>query len=263
MVIEQTRVLDNKQVAQRLYSLQLLAPRITSQYQGPGQFVSLTIGAGWEHPLRRPMSIAGVEGETLTLLYKPVGVVTNRLTTLHTSQLLNLLGPRGNTFTLGRDDDYPLLVGGGTGLAPILNLHSLLKRHGREYTVILGARTAKEHFLTHQPQNHVFLTTDDGSLGNPGTVIPTLREELQGHPRACVYACGPVPMLAAVQTIAEKAGIPTQVSVESYLACSMGLCQSCVIRRKVANPQEHSYHQRYSLVCEDGPVYRSEEVIFD
>ncbi|MFQ6606850.1 MAG: dihydroorotate dehydrogenase electron transfer subunit, partial [Fidelibacterota bacterium] len=121
MVIEQARILNNKQVAHRLYTLHLHAPQITSQYQGPGQFVSLTIDQGWEQPLRRPMSIAGVEGETLTLLYRPVGVVTNMLTTLKTTQSLNLLGPRGNTFTFDNDMYYPLLVGGGTGLAPILN----------------------------------------------------------------------------------------------------------------------------------------------
>jgi dihydroorotate dehydrogenase electron transfer subunit len=263
MVIEQARVLNNDQVAQGIYSLQLLAPRITSQYQGPGQFVSLTMDGGWEHPLRRPMSIAEVEGETLTLLYKPVGVVTNLLTTLKPFETLNLLGPRGNTFILGRDDEYPILVGGGTGLAPILNLHSWLQKHGRQHTVILGARTAGEHFHSHEPQNQFFLTTDDGSLGNSGTVIPTLKEQLRNHPQAYVYACGPVPMLAAVQDIAKEYGIPAQVSVESYLACSMGLCQSCVIKRKVTNSQEHSYHQRYSLVCEDGPVYPGEEVVFD
>jgi len=263
MVIEQAQVLSNKPVAQRLYSMQLLAPRITSQYLGPGQFVSLTINDGWEHPLRRPMSIAHVEEETLTLLYRPVGVVTNLLTNLEPFQTLNLLGPRGNTFTFNDDNDYPILVGGGTGLAPILNLHSLLRKHDRQHTVILGARTAGEHFYSHEPQNQFFLTTDDGSLGYTGTVIPTLKEQLQNHPQASVFACGPTPMLAAVQKIAVEHRIPTQISVESYLACSMGLCQSCVIKRRVTNPQEHSYHERYSLVCEDGPVYPGKEVVFD
>ena len=78
-----------------------------------------------------------------------------------------------------------------------------------------------------------------------------------------LFACGPEPMLQAIHDIALKEKIPTQLSVESYMGCGIGLCQGCVISKNTNSIKEHSYHEQYSLVCLDGPVYEAKDINFD
>jgi dihydroorotate dehydrogenase electron transfer subunit len=86
---------------------------------------------------------------------------------------MNILGPLGNVFSdWDRQDKEPVLVGGGVGLAPILNLYELCT----DAVLIMGARTAAEHFMDHEPENHIYLTTDDGSAGIDGNVLTALNE---------------------------------------------------------------------------------------
>ena len=74
-----------------------------------------------------------------------------------------------------------------------------------------------------------------------------------GNPK--IFACGPEPMLSTLQRILEENNIPAQFSVESYMACGVGLCEGCAIHNK----QNNGYH----LVCKDGPVFEMDEVNFD
>ena len=83
------------------------------------------------------------------------------------------------------------------------------------------------------------------------------------HANPYIFACGPEPMLIAIREFSLQKGVPAQLSVESYMGCGVGLCQGCVISRKNDQIKEHSYHQKYSLVCLDGPVYEAEEIQFD
>ena len=68
-------------------------------------------------------------------------------------------------------------------------------------------------------------------------------------------------MLKAVQDFASVHQIPTQISVESYMGCGVGICQGCVLEKSNGTISEHTYHEKYSLVCIDGPVYQSKDVI--
>ncbi len=77
-----------------------------------------------------------------------------------------------------------------------------------------------------------------------------------------LFACGPEPMLHAVREFALKNNIPAQLSVESYMGCGFGLCQGCVIQRHNYEIRDDSYHQKYSLICLDGPVYEAGDISF-
>ena len=57
--------------------------------------------------------------------------------------------------------------------------------------------------------------------------------------------------------------IPAQLAVESYMGCGVGICQGCVISRQNNSKKEHSYHEKYSLVCIDGRVYNAGDITFD
>ena len=78
-----------------------------------------------------------------------------------------------------------------------------------------------------------------------------------------IFACGPEPMLVAIRDYSLKNNIPTQLSVESYMGCGVGLCQGCVISKNRTDKKENSYHEQYSLVCIDGPVYEAKDIRFD
>ncbi len=238
------------------WRMSMSAPQTSSQYKGPGQFINLLLDDGWEHPIRRPMSIAKVNSDDINIIYKIFGNVTKQLSQKTPGDSLNILGPLGNVFT-GWETKRTVLVGGGVGLAPILNLYDSCP----DSTLIIGARTADEHFMDHEPENKIYLTTDDGSLGIAGNVLVAL-ENLDLNDNTIVYACGPEPMLKAIQHFAAKNNIEAQLSVESYMGCGIGLCQGCVIEGQNGQLKKHSYHEKYSLVCMDGPVYWSHEVNF-
>lgn len=261
--IENAVVQSNTEIASGIWKLEAESPEICAAYSGPGQFVSILSDDGWEHPLRRPMSIAGIKGRSLSIIYKIFGEVTSKFSNLKKGDSLNLLGPIGNTFSGWKDPlVQPILVGGGVGLAPILNLKNACEENGISVHTVIGARTKAEHFMKHDPDGGLFLTTDDGSLGEKGTVMPVAKRlaGMAENPR--LYACGPEPMLEAIREFSVANGLTAELSVESYMACGIGLCQGCVIPSANGTNSDHSYHEMYSLVCMDGPVYKATEVSF-
>ena len=128
--------------------------------------------------------------------------------------------------------------------------------------MIIGAKSGNEHFIEHEPDENIYLTTDDGTIGDEGTVMEPLKRIIIENKNTYLFACGPEPMLHAVREFALKNNIPAQLSVESYMGCGFGLCQGCVIQRNDYEIRDHSYHEKYSLVCLDGPVYEAGDISF-
>ena len=255
MLIEKSEIIENIKIADSIWRMVFKSNEIANEYVGAGQFVSILANGKWEHPIRRPMSIADVKKDEISIIYKVFGSVTQSLTQLKSKDYIDVLGPIGNTFTVDYDSFYPILIGGGIGLSPILNLSKYLIQKGINITTIFGAKTSKEHFLQHNPDKNMFLSTDDGSIGIKGTVIDVLNIVLKytDHPK--IFACGPVQMLFSIQVMLKEYNIPAQFSVESYMACGIGFCQGCAI----LNVENDEYH----LVCKDGPVFEANEVKFD
>lgn len=259
MEINNVQIKSNGEIAQDIWEMKFEAPEIAAQYKGAGQFINILASDDWEHALRRPMSISAVHDDTLSFIYKILGPVTKILKSKKELDFLNIMGPLGNTF-LNWDNlhNFPIMVGGGTGLAPLLNLHNNCLSKGINHALVLGARNEFQHFLDHDPQNGVYLCTDDGSLGFKGTVLPALENILKTHKNTHIFTCGPAGMLKAIQFLALKKHIACQLSVESYMACGTGLCQGCVIGKNSPSSENN-----YSMVCINGPVYKAEEVLFD
>ena len=149
--------------------------------------------------------------------------------------MLSVVGPLGNGFD--RSARKPLLVGGGTGLAPLLNLAEAFKAEGIVPHVLMGGRTEEELFwkdLYEGIAGSIALTTDDGTLGTKGTVMALLPDML----------------MKAVSAAVLEQKIKCQVSLEKYMACGLGACLSCSCQ---------GIGKRIK-VCKDGPVFRAEEV---
>lgn len=258
---ENATILLNERITDGIWQMEMEAPFVVSGVEGPGQFINISVSPLWDLPLRRPMSIAGIKQSNLKIVYKLAGKGTLRLSQKKPGEKLDILGPLGNTFSFKNINSlYPILAAGGTGIAPILWIHQILIKKQIKHDFVCGAVTSSEHFLEHEPDRRIFLTTDDGSLGEKGTILPTLKRLINEQNRSEIYACGPEPMVKAIIEYIKKSRIPCQVALESYMACGVGICQSCVVEMKNHPVKNHSYQELYSLVCKNGPVYNAYDI---
>ena len=240
--IEETKVVGQRVLNATTKQIDLIAPRIAAEAV-PGQFVNVQVSKGTAPLLRRPLGVAGVDRNygSISLIYRIVGNATNILADVCSGDRLSVVGPLGHGFD--RSAKHPLLVGGGTGLAPLLYLAESMVGEGIRPDVLW-----KE--LYDGIAGQISLTTDDGTLGTKGTVMACLPDMLEKGCYDSVYVCGPAPMMKAVSAAVLEKGIKCQVSLEKYMACGLGACLSCScqgIGKRVK-------------VCQDGPVFRAEEV---
>lgn len=190
------RVRESVQLAPAVYSLWLEAPDIV-KHALPGQFVSLYCQER-DRLLPRPISICELDREagSLRLVYRVVGAGTEEFSRLVSGDQIAVLGPLGNGFE--REGKRPLLIGGGIGIPPMLEL---AKQFGGSAAVVLGYRDSdmflKEEFEAYA---RVYVATDDGSAGTKGTVIDAIDEQkLLEDGVDVIYSCGPTPMLRGVK----------------------------------------------------------------
>ena len=236
--------------------LTLVAPRIAEAAR-PGQFVHLLAGEDRSFPLRRPFSIHRVETTgTVEVVFDVVGAGTLALSRLRPGDVVDVLGPLGRPFVPPGEPAGCVLVGGGYGTAPLFFLAAELRARRCRVDFVIGAASAARlldpaeagrlgHSLT--------VTTDDGSAGRPGLVTDPLPELLARTGAGRVYACGPMPMLAAVSRVAAAAGVPCQVAVEEQMACGTGICFSCVV--PVGGGGAGPAETRLARSCLEGPVF--------
>ncbi len=239
------RILNNTIKLIDVYSPEIAAAAV------PGQFVNVKVCKNTAPLLRRPLGIAGVNKEqgVFTMIYRIIGEGTHILADVCSGDVLDIVGPLGHGFDL--QPQKKLLVGGGLGLAPLL---FLAEETGAESCdVLMGGRNSEELFWSDLYSGlcgGIYLTSDDGSIGSKGTVMALLPELLRRGIYDCVYVCGPIPMMKAVAAACSSAGVSCEVSLEKYMACGIGACLSCAC----------SGVGKRLKVCQDGPVFKAEEV---
>lgn len=245
------QVIRQEQLGAGIYSLWLETEAIAGQ-ACPGQFVML-YGKDASRLLPRPISICQTDGTALRLVYRVAGAGTEEFSALRKGQTLEVLGPLGNGFPLERTQGKRvLLLGGGIGIPPMLGTADRL---GDGAVAVLGYKDAT--FLTEEFARicPVEVATEDGSGGVKGNVLDAVRaKDIRGD---MIFACGPVPMLRAVQAYAEGARIPCWISMEERMACGIGACLGCVCDTAEEDAHSHVHRKR---VCKDGPVFLSTEV---
>ena len=250
--IIEAKVVKQVEIGPQVYKTEVYVPELAS-ITLPGQFAQLKVKGAQQPLLRRPISVADVDGDakTLTFIYKVLGEGTQALSLVQVGEYLDIVGPLGNGFNLTAKK--PLLVGGGLGIAPLIYLSRVFC--GLNTEVLLAGRSAQELFwqdLFTATCKQIHITTDDGSLGVQGNALALLPELLASGKYDAVYTCGPVKMMQGVAKLAIEQGIPCQVSLEKYMACGIGACLSCSCATKSGKRVK---------VCTDGPVFPAEEVI--
>lgn len=253
--------MTQKKIKAAVYSQVQLAEGIFSVWLGagemakaavPGQFIAVYPNDS-ARLLPRPISICETdpEKELLRIVYRVAGEGTKELSSCRAGDTLSIMGPLGNGFPL--KDKKALLIGGGIGIPPMLELAKALSC---EKTAVLGYRDSQT-FLAEEIGKYAGLAvaTEDGSVGTKGTVLDAIKA--QGLKADIIYACGPTPMLRALKEYAAKEGIECWISLEERMACGVGACLGCVCHSK--DVDEHS-NVRNKRVCKDGPVFLADEV---
>ena len=220
-----------------------------------GQFVQVRVDDAQHTYLRRPISIHDVDyqNRTITLLVQRVGEGTNKMSDTEIGDTLNIIYPLGNGFTIPENNEgNVILVGGGIGIAPLYYLGKMLKEKGIEPQFLLGGRSKSDLIMLEdfEKVGKVYITTNDGSLGEPGFVTQhSIWKEKQFD---MIYTCGPKPMMMAVTKIARENNIDCEVSLENLMACGLGACLCCVENTIEGNV----------CVCKEGPVMNINKLLW-
>lgn len=263
------------------YVMRIRAPKCAAAAQ-PGTFVHISCDDTL--PMRRPLSIMRVEGDTIDILYKIVGHGLRWLSAKRPGDSISVLGPIGQPFAVHQERPNTLLIGGGVGIPPMVFLADYLRSDDFDWKpiAILGSEipfpfanrssTIATPWIDDHVNNTMPLLEDWG--------IPTRLATLAGY-EGCfdgyvtqlaerwlstlsddelkkteVFTCGPTPMLRAVADLAEQYDLPCQVSLEEFMACAVGGCAGCAV--KIRTPEGDAMKR----VCVDGPVFEAATVVW-
>ncbi|MEA2089732.1 MAG: dihydroorotate dehydrogenase electron transfer subunit, partial [Thermoproteota archaeon] len=209
----------------------------------PGQFLMIWIPGIDEIP----MSVSATHpNELVSIAVANVGKATEALHKRKVGKMVGVRGPFGNSFTL--NDGDVLIVGGGTGIAPLAFLTEKLVNFSNRVTFLLGAKTQGELLFLKRAEKtlskidgKVVAVTEDGGYGRKGLVTEPAEKLLTKERFDMIYTCGPEPMMYKMFLLAEQHKTVFEASLERLMRCAIGLCGSCVIGR--------------FRVCKDGPVF--------
>jgi dihydroorotate dehydrogenase electron transfer subunit len=248
-------------------SLTLVAPEIAEQAK-PGQFVAVAMPDDRDFLLRRHLTIhqssrRGGWAGTLEFVVDPAaGPGTAWLSDLRAHGFLDVIGPLGTPFSYPKRLTSCLLIGEGRSVAGLYFLAQELGARGKRVDMVIGGSTLDAVFKPIEAKRLsqlVTVVTDDGTLGEAGTVIDAVEPALDRAPIEVVYAAGKVPLLSAVAAICRARKLPAQVAVEERMGCGYGLCGTCAV--PVASKDGTTWgHVR---ACVDGPVFNPARVVWD
>ena len=244
--IEDLKVIENKRLSKDFFIIELEGNTKIPDLK-PGQFIQVRVDGSPETFLRRPISIHDVDyvKNTLKILIQIVGKGTETLSKVVYGDTLNIIYPLGNSFSLPANGKKILLIGGGCGIAPLLFLGRHLKSNGFIPDILLGFRNKDRiiEFEEYLKIGNVFVTTEDGSMGEKGYV--TTHSIFSTHKYDMIYCCGPDMMMKAIADFSKKKEIACEVSLENLMACGIGACLCCVVDTIRGN----------LCTCIDGPVF--------
>jgi len=258
-------VLANSALSRDTYLVRLETSAMAQSIR-PGQFVMLRMPKGTDPLLGRPFALYDThlhengQPTAIDVVFLVVGKLTRLLAELTAGDALEVWGPLGNGFPEPLGDQQVSLVAGGIGQTPFLaHIRELLgtrgyggmapKRRVQRVSLYYGVRSADLAAGVDDFQDAgatVHLASNDGSIGRPGFVTDLLaKHEAPQH----LFGCGPEPMLHALANQAARRNIPCHLSLETPMACGVGICFSCVTPVKTSDGWD------YKRVCVDGPVF--------
>jgi dihydroorotate dehydrogenase electron transfer subunit len=268
-------VIENVALARATFRIRMHAPELAQAIR-PGQFVMLRHPGSSDPLLGRPFALydtvidASGQPSGVDIVYLVVGKLTGILSQLRAGDALDVWGPLGNEFPgLGSQiSNHIGLVAGGIGQTPFLAyVRELLGERGyggrsprqqaKRVSLYYGVRSADlaagvEDFRAAGAEVH--LASDDGSVGFKGFVTQLV---LTQAPPDRLVGCGPEPMMKALAGITKTWDVPCHLSLETPMACGLGICFSCVTRVRTEDGWD------YRRVCVDGPIFDAATLAWD
>lgn len=251
MLQEKVTIISNTRLNEAFAHMSFRAEKIAPQIKC-GQFVYMRLTEGVEPLLRRPFSVAWVEGDAVNIVYKIVGKGTNMMADFAPGTVLDVMGPLGKGYDF-KPERETVLVAGGIGIASLISLTRMCVQKG--IRLFYGARTEAE-FISQSflslDADHITYVTEDGSRGEKGYVTAPLEKYLLENKDKdpFVYTCGPLPMLESIVKMANRIGIEGEANLEERMGCGVGACLGCATQ--TINGTQ--------MVCKDGPVFHFDEL---
>lgn len=250
-----------EQLKQDIYKFSVKADEIVKQARA-GQFIEIRVIDNIEPLLRRPISIYNLDKQNgiLEFIFQIKGKGTTLLAKRKVGEKLDIVGPLGyGTFSI-KEYKNVAIIGGGIGTFPLYELAKELKEQtNTNIHIYIGFRN-KELITLEQEyksvSNELTITTDDGSYGTQGFAINELKKDCEKEKPDKIFACGPLPMLKAVQSYANENNIPCEISLEQKMACGIGVCLGCAVK----TAKSPSDAPEYWHVCKAGPVFNAQDV---
>lgn len=216
----------------------------------PGQFLMVWIPGVEELPMSVMVSNTN---DNAAITVKKYGIGSTALFQKKKGDVIGIRGPYGNYFRVSKKQKKVILIGGGTGLVPLMRLSVILNKMQISCTLIIGARSKPEILfynfakkILQNTKHKIIVTTEDGSFGIKGYPTDALIKILEHDKFDMAYTCGPELMMKKVYDISISYDLSLQASLERYMKCGVGICASCCINDK--------------LVCTDGTVFNNKEL---
>jgi dihydroorotate dehydrogenase electron transfer subunit len=272
------RIAENVRLARDTYRVRFHCPEMASRFL-PGQFLMLRLAHLNDPLLARPLALYDTVRDPtgspadIDLVYLALGKMTRRLARCRGGEEMDIWGPLGNGFP-PLAAEHVIMVAGGIGQTPFLALgqeYLGLRQYGQpprrlpragRITLCYGVRTAELLAGVSDFQAarfNIHLSSDDGTVGHHGFVTDLLGrvlDETRGENRL-VVCCGPEPMMHAVADLCRLNDARCIVSLETPMACGIGICFSCVA--KVSQPNGGWDWKR---TCVEGPVFDAGRIVW-
>ena len=252
---EQMLLVEQVQLAPRIFSM-ILQGEMVSEMR-IGQFIHIRVPND-AMLLRRPISISEIDYDRsqCRIIYRVEGLGTDVFSNMVAGDYLDVMGPLGNGFEIDflKDGDPILIIGGGIGVPPLVEVAKQAAKRGAKVTSVIGFATKEAVILEEELAQYgsVYVTTDDGSYGIKGSVA-TVVEQLTNDFSA-IYSCGAPGMMKYVDQRFQDHP-HAYLSLEARMACGMGACYACVVK-----PKEGQEHEN-KRVCKEGPVFETGSLV--
>ncbi len=248
------KILAKKEICPNQYEITVEAPYVVRNAQA-GQFIIFRADENGE---RVPLTIADVNKEKgeLTLVFMAVGYSTKKLAELNVGEEIHdIVGPLGKPTDIKKYGTVVCLAG-GYGAAPCYLIAKAFKEAGNKVYMIMGARTKELIFWADKMKDactELFITTDDGSMGEKGFVTQVLEKIVNREKVDYAIAVGPMPMMRAVADLTRDKGIYTEASMNPIMVDGTGMCGACRV----------TVGGEVKFACVDGPDFDAHKIDFD
>ena len=248
------KILSKNELCPNQYEFKIEAPYVVRNATA-GQFI---IFRAEENGERVPLTIADVDKEkgVLTIVFMAVGYSTKKLAALNVGDdIVDLVGPLGKPTSVKKYGTV-VCVAGGYGAAPCYLIAKALKDAGNKVYMIMGARSKDLIFWDEKMKDvctELFITTNDGSLGEQGFVTNVLSRIINDEKIDYVIAVGPLPMMRAVAEITRDKDIYTEASMNPIMVDGTGMCGACRV----------TVGGEIKFACVDGPDFNAHLIDFD